>query len=141
MYCKKCHHEVSAEKNFCPNCGSNLMNNVTSDLNSGEIAVQTVVSVIISIISFILTIILRKSNVRKTDLTPEGLTSHYGMVVPDNAKPYILAVPIIISLILLVTAVMSDKMCKKEKAVVFIVALFSLFCSVAVVNLRPYINA
>ena len=71
---------------------------------------------------------------RKTDLTPNALNYHWGMAVPSEIKPFVLAIPIIFTLITIIKTVMSSNMTKKEKALSYIIAAFSLVVSVAIVN-------
>lgn len=88
-----------------------------------------------SIISFVLTIIVRFSVDKKRDLS-DGLSSRYRMVVIDNIKPFVIAIPALISLIIMICVIKSDSMDKKDKCVSLLVALFSLVASIGIINLK-----
>ncbi len=134
MNCKNCNAEVSDQAKFCSNCGEKV--DSVDNIEGNVIGRNCIVSIVMSIISFILTTIIRYNVHEKIDLTPSALSHHWGMSVPSEMKPIVLAVPVIFTLITIMKTVMSSDMSKKEKGVSYVIAAFSLMASIAIVNWR-----
>lgn len=132
MKCSNCNTEVSENTKYCPNCGNGLK--ILPETKDSIIGKDCIVSIVMSLISFILTTIIRFNVDKKTDLTPSALNYNWGMAVPSEIKPFVLAVPIIFTRITIIKTVMSSTMNKKEKVISYIIAAFSLVVSVAIVN-------
>ena len=132
MKCSNCNTEVSEHAKYCPNCGNGVQ--ILPETKNSIIGKDCIVSIVMSLISFILTTIIRFDVDKKIDLTPNALNYNWGMAVPSEIKPFVLAVPIIFTLITIIKTVMSSTMNKKEKGISYIIATFSLVVSVAIVN-------
>ena len=132
MNCSKCNTEVNENTKYCPNCGTALQK--FSKSKNFAIGQECIVSVVMSTISFVLTTIIRFIVDDETDLTPDALNYKWGMAVPSEIKPFVLAVPLIFTLITVWKTVMSSTMNKKEKTISYIIAAVSLVVSIAIVN-------
>ena len=141
MYCEKCNSQIPTDAKFCPNCGEKIeiidSYNTELDTNSeSNISSSCTLAIVTSIISFILTTFIRFGVQEKSNLTPGAWTSHYGMVVPNNIKLFVLAIPAIFTLATVIGTIKSEQMNKKDKIISCIISAFSLLAAIAIVNLQ-----
>ena len=132
MYCTKCNLEFESNKKSCPRCGAAIYEN--KNTNSVQISKELICSIIWSAFVFTLTVIISFSLHTKIDSTPAALSHNYVMAVPNNSKPFISGLSVILILISTIITIMFSKMNLKEKAVSFLVAFCSLAGSICMVN-------
>ena len=129
-----CEDNTDDSENKSLHLSSDKRGQLSHEAKKGIIGTDCIVSIVMSIISFVLTTIIR-FKVQERMLVA-GYSATYEMVVPSTAKPFVLIVPIIFTLLALIKTVMSSSMNKKEKAVSYIIAAFSLAVSVAITAWR-----
>ena len=133
MYCRKCNLEFESNKNSCPRCGATIQK-IEKTTNGLPLSKELICSIIWSIFVFILTIIISFSLHIEIDSTPSALSHHYVMAVPNNSKPFIIGISVILILISTIKTIIFSKMNIKEKAVAFLVDFCSVLSSICMVN-------
>lgn len=145
LKCPKCDGPNEPSNFNCVYCGHQLRKSNRlqeerflrkSDSSSSQAHTTGTTNIVLSVFSFILTTIIRFCVDKKSDLTPEAWSHHWGMVVPNNIKPFVLIVPVIFTLLTITKTVNSDTMSKKGKILSYIYAIGSLLASIGIVNMK-----
>jgi len=138
LKCPKCEGLNDATNTHCVYCDyilreENGAKESEDENESVYTSAQLFFSIAMSIIGFVLTAILRFEVHEKVDLTPSAWNATWGMAVPSDMKPGLLAISVVFTLI---STALGSKMDKREKSISNGIAIFSLVASILLVFWR-----